>query len=88
MILPTVKTQIIEPCAMSLELPPLVRFGVFLFFMTLRQAERLCFCCIFLTFSQVGNTRLQSTRFYYLSFYGRGREPCSPTHTVLGRVGA
>jgi len=28
----TVKTEIKEPCAMSLELPPLVRSGVFLFF--------------------------------------------------------
>ena len=28
----TVKTQIKEPCAMSLELPPLVRSGVFCFF--------------------------------------------------------
>jgi len=28
----TVKTRIIEPCAMSLELPPLVRSGVFCFF--------------------------------------------------------
>ena len=29
---PTVKTQIREPCAMSLELPPPVRSGVFCFF--------------------------------------------------------
>ena len=28
----TVKTRIIEPCAMSLELPPRVRSGVFCFF--------------------------------------------------------
>ena len=28
----TVKTQVIGRCAMSLELPPLVRSGVFLFF--------------------------------------------------------
>ena len=28
----TVKSQIIEQCATSLELPPLVRSGVFLFF--------------------------------------------------------
>ena len=28
----TAKTRIIEPCAMSLELPPLVRSDIFLFF--------------------------------------------------------
>ena len=57
---------------MLLELPPL-RSGVFFynFFMTLRRAEQLCFCCIFRPFSQVGDSRPHSTRFYYLSFYGR-----------------
>jgi len=54
----TVKTQIIGPCAMSLELPPLVR------------AEQLCFCCVLGPFSKVGNSRLHSTPADYLSFYG------------------
>ena len=31
-VLSTVESRIIEQCAMSLELPPLVRSGVFLFF--------------------------------------------------------
>ena len=44
----TVKTQIIEPCAMSLELQSLVRSGVFFcFFMAFRGAEYLVFLVCF-----------------------------------------
>jgi len=68
----TVKTRIIEPFAMSLKLPPLVRSGVFvLLFMTLRRTKQLYLCCVFRPFSQVGNSQLHSTRFYYSSFYGK-----------------
>ena len=59
-----VKAQIKEPCAMSLELLLLVKSGVFyffLFFMTHRWPEQLCFCSVFSPFSQVGNSRLHGS---------------------------
>ena len=75
----TVKTQIIGRCAMSLELPPLLRSGIiFIFFMFLKGAEQLCFCFVLHPFSKVGNSRLHSTPTDYLSFYGRGRVPGRP----------
>jgi len=64
----TVKTQIIGRCAMSLELPPLVRSGIFCFFMFLKGTEQLCFCCVLHPFSKVGNSRLHSTPTDYLEF--------------------
>ena len=42
----TAETRIIEPFAISLELPPLVRFGIFCF-LSLVGAEQLFFCCVF-----------------------------------------
>ena len=68
----TVKTSSIGPCAMSLELPPLVRSGVFFFFfsMSLRGPEELTFCCVFRPFSRVGNFRRHSTWADCWSFYG------------------
>lgn len=44
----TLETLTIEPCAMSLELPPLVRFSVFFaFFLSLWGVEQLGLCCVF-----------------------------------------
>ena len=50
----TVKTQIIGLCAMWLELPPLVRSGVFFlfFFMSRKGAEQPCFCSAFRSYSK------------------------------------
>ena len=42
---------------MSLELPPPVWSGVFLFFLSLRGAEQLFFCCDIRPSSEVGNYR-------------------------------
>ena len=55
---------------MSLELLPRVRSGVFCVFLSLRGAEQLFFCGVFHPNSRVGNSRLHSTRFNYLGFYG------------------
>ena len=56
---------------MSLKFPPLVRSGVFFFvFLSFKGAEQLCFCCVFLPYSKVGNSRIHSTRSDDLSFYG------------------
>jgi len=54
----TAKTQRIEPGAVSLELPPLVRSGVLFlllsFFISLRGLGSLFFCCVFRPFPKVG----------------------------------
>jgi len=42
----------------------------FCFFMFLKGAEQLRFCCILHPFSKVGNSRLHSIPTDYLSFYG------------------
>jgi len=70
----TLKTQIIEPCDISLELLSLVRSGVlFLFFYRFQRGRAPgFFCCVFSPYSKVGNPQLHSTRFNYLSFYGKG----------------
>ena len=50
-------SAIIEPCAMSLELPPLVRFGVFLFFCLSRGLSSSVFTsAVFFAPSKVGNS--------------------------------
>ena len=67
---------------MSLELPPRVRSGVFLFFMSLRGAEQHFFCGVFSPNSKAGNFRLHSTRFNYLRFYKYG------IHSTLPREAA
>jgi len=60
----TVQTQVIELCAMSLELPSLGRSSVFFLWLS----EGLCFSP---PYCKAGNYQLHSTRFYYLSFYGK-----------------
>ena len=70
-----VKTSSIGPCAMSLELPPLVRSGNFFFFFFFffcfsMTPEQLTFCCVFRPFSRVGNFRRHSTWAVCWSFYG------------------
>ena len=70
-----VKTVImIEPCALSLDLPALVRSGGFLFFfgfVYLSQGLRSCFfCSVLRPFSKVGNSEIHRTRLDYYSFYG------------------
>ena len=59
---------------MSLQLPPLARSGIFLFFYVSQGAEQLCFCRVLRPFSKVGNSRLHSTPTDYLSFYGTALE--------------
>ena len=74
----TVKSQIsvIGPCAMSLELLPLLWSGVFfIFFMAFRGVERLVFCCVFRSYYKIENSQPHSARFYHLSFYCMMVEP-------------
>lgn len=53
----TAETRIIEPFAISLELPPLVRFGVFLFFCLSRGLSSSVFTsAVFFAPSKVGNS--------------------------------
>ena len=59
---------------MSLELPPLVRSGVFYFYFYFYVSQGACFCCFFRPSSKVGNSRLHSTQFDYLSFCGMGKK--------------
>ena len=67
----TARSQIIEPCAMSLELPLLVRSGVFFVFFVEREGpEHLPFRSGFRPFAKVGNSQLHSTWFDYLKSCG------------------
>ena len=45
----TVESELIEPCAMSLELPPRVRSGVFFVFLCLSEGLRSSFFAVFFT---------------------------------------
>ena len=45
----TVESEIIEPCAMSLELPPRVRSGVFLVFLCFSEGLSSSFFAVFFT---------------------------------------
>ena len=63
----TVRTQIIGPCARTLDLPLLVRSGVFFLFFCLVRAD---FWCVFRPFSRGGNFGLHSTWADYSSSYG------------------
>lgn len=66
------RSQTIEPCAMSLDLPPLVRSGAFFPFSVCWGDLSSSFCGGFRPSSKVGNSQLHSIGFYYLRSYGRG----------------
>ena len=55
---------------MSLEFPPFIKSGVFCFFLWLSDGLNTSFFTALHPDSKVGNSQLQGTRFYYLSFYG------------------
>ena len=55
----TLGTRINGPCARTLDLPLLVRSGVFFFFFGL---ERVDFWCVFDLFSRGGNLGLHTTQ--------------------------
>jgi len=55
-----VETRIIGSSAMSLESPPLVRFGAFLYLMSVRGAERPSFCCACRPLSRSGEFQYHS----------------------------
>ena len=70
----TVKASTIGPCAVSLELPPLVRFGVFFYFLFFYVSRRGLSsspsAMFFAPFSRAGGFRRHSTWADCWSFYG------------------